>query len=268
MEQPHRGGHEFLTANRTLWVDADDGSDTTGDGTQEKPYKTVAAALVRAHDRISNGHYDITVDFLTDYAESASAFHVITGDFRYNFRALKLRNSLKRSVTLGRLTARGSVLTVQDGFAFLGGNSYVLSAQCNGVLVIAGSHTLEGGNVIVQAAYGGSVLFNENASLTLRGTEGNNGSALWGFCNGTFGHVNVGVTDFSLNFEGEFKTAIALQNGSMCSRFDKCTVTADGATVNAKYNLEGCSYMDTRNRGTEWLPGTSNGTIDETSIIQ
>ena len=25
-------GHEFLSANRTFWVDADDGSDTTGGG--------------------------------------------------------------------------------------------------------------------------------------------------------------------------------------------------------------------------------------------
>lgn len=75
-------GQEFLSTNRTIWVDSDDGSDTTGDGTQERPFQTLSAALLAAH-RITTNNYNVTVDFLTDVEEVVTTQHVIAGDFHW-----------------------------------------------------------------------------------------------------------------------------------------------------------------------------------------
>lgn len=171
-------------------------------------------------------------------------------------------------MTLGQINVRGCTLYLDGAFTVVRNSGYTIQALTGGALYLAGNIIVQcDGNPCIFATNGGRILIGPSAVITCRMNAADK-SALSAFNGSELCHVNTGVTSFTLNLEGVMRSAITLQNGSQALRFDKLTVNAENATVTEKYYLLRNSYFDTGGRGAEWLPGESDGTIDETSVIQ
>ncbi|HZT90245.1 MAG TPA: hypothetical protein VFA12_20060 [Stellaceae bacterium] len=260
------GNRTRLTANTTIYVNASTGNDSTADGTSAKPFRTLQAARNYAFSHFDGGGvYSLTFQ--------------CTGAFTAGLLA---------SGTISGLPSVGEIwnFTSSSSIALSAVSTYCISAV-NAAIQITGtvqlSSTGGGSASCVQIGAGGFILLNSTGIafgaavnqiyLTQGGTvelatgytiNGNAGQHVNGG-NGSFYAPEATVCTITLTGTPAFTTFISLNYQSFV-QLSAAYVTFSGGATGQRYNAAVQSYIKTDGGGASFLPGSTAGAVDATSV--
>ncbi|MFV0497183.1 MAG: hypothetical protein ACK5L0_03290 [Candidatus Fimivivens sp.] len=211
------GASAALQSSMTVYVSTG-GSDSTGDGTSAKPYRTLAKAVERL-PRQANGDYSATLNIVGTYTEPLNL-----AGFRYPIR-------IYGSPTIGQLTvSKGSLVILASGLTVKG------NAVSTGNLVD-----------IIQSG----MLQTQGNTLTIEGTTAPNISSGVFLDSGGCLHTFIASGGLSVSMAAGTAPAVCL-NGNGSAYFNNLEITVRGAAYglrvwggDARYN----SYTFTQASG-------------------
>lgn len=242
-----------VTAAVALYVDSTSGNDTTGDGSQTKPFKTNTRAIQYAASRYAFGGYGLQVQMLSAGLYDLPA--VVTG--------------VPRLSILGATGARGNYLLSGSG-------TKDAQTQITGTVCIVSGATLRNTNPALNTIAAGSDVTFDNCdftgdnplsashlfagpggSISLSGTIGigQSAGAILDAQGGTitsFGTINVPTAGVFTNVVNCINGRVAFGTGAAWG----------GTTAGRKFYAGRNGVIELYGRGVNFIPGTIPGTYD------
>lgn len=239
-----------------IYVNALTGSDTTGDGSQEKPFATITNSMVWLFDNFrGRPNSTLVIDCLTDLDESDVYFYV-----QYFPHLLKIR-AQGHSVRMGRVTVQESGFSA-EGVTFVH-KSGVRCVETNTHATI----------VLTDCTYesSGSQSFTpfactRHSYMAIDGLTINNPDcSIAMFLASLTGHIGV---QGNVTINGASGTGGAFCHVLENSGISITNATFTGEWTGKKYYLDASSVLYAGRKGDDFIPGNSAGTIvDEFSQV-
>lgn len=240
-------GYEFYVSNQ--------GNDDTGDGSQSKPFATIARTVSYIFNRISQrANTAININCLTDIDESTGALQI------WNFAGRIHVKASGHEVKIGSINILRSMIEF-TGVTFKGRSvSRCLVAQAGGNITLTDCtiNNSVGVYTAVRAYNGGTVTLNGTTTFTADVTYGMALAEAQGviWLNGT-----ITIAD---NTSGHASGLLkANQQGLIIIPSD---ASLSGTWNGPKYQLTTGGQLDLQGKGDSFIPGSA-GSMDDTSIL-
>lgn len=244
------------TAAVTLYVDSTSGSDTTGDGSQSKPFKLNAKALAYASSRFSFGGFGLNIQAVTpgDYDLPGAIAGVPNVTF--------VCNPSNPSAYRWRGTGTGQAqVTVSGCNAILsGGTLYNTNPAINTIGAVAGGvlKLTNCGLGGISALSGTHVLAGGGGTVTLEGTI-TVGQSAGSILDAESGSITSFAT-IAVPAGGSFSTALVVANGAGGQVAFGTGAAWSGTTTGQRFAASLNAVINSYARGLNWIPGSIAGT--------
>lgn len=235
----------------TVYLNADTGNDSTADGTQARPFKTLNGFLDWLKGRKYAPAEGVTLGFLSDYTESGETLAFIGNDTKIYI------DGTGHNVVLNRVTCYGAymrfnnikftkILTVHEGSCVVCGSAVFSATETDCISCYGNSCVGFSGNVVfsgdapthicITTQYGGMVYFHGTGAITVTGNR---------------------------------LRMLSVMRNSSCAIYSGYTVNgAEGKTMQEPYRVAQGSILNLYGRGGTMFPGEWGvGVKDDYSVV-
>lgn len=242
-----------LMASLNLYVDAVAGNDTTGLGTNAKPWQTINKAIQTAFDNYDFHGFGLNVNCAPGvYNGSVTIAGTPVGTYGTGGVALVSIVGAGASVCSLAVTGASAFNVINGGLANISGFS-ISSSSGYGIQAIGSIVNIA--SITFGSCSAGHIGSFNSASVTAVGPLTFAGSATNGLI--ALENSKIDATGATLTFSSPIYTTTML--ASMVSLIILKSTAITGSATGQKYEIDLGSVLNTNGQPTSFIPGTSNG---------